>query len=143
MTVETIQKEKKNGAYFSMNLFWANFESEISLLSSEFSPTQVSNFRVNVGRTNGGNIYFNALLIFILCIHRVDLVERNDLSSIYQYSNMVRGLSGQTISGVVSLCPSLFWELREKISLKILQFWPESRRAMFDYYVTYCVFAVG
>ena len=105
----------KNGAYFCLNLFWANFESEISLLRSEFSPTQVSNFRVNVERRNGGNIYFNALLIFILCSHRVDSVERNDLSSIYQYSNMVRRLSGQTIFGVVFLCPSLFWELRDKI----------------------------
>ena len=136
-------KGKKNGAYFGMNLFWANFESEISLLSSEFSPTQVSNFRVNVGRTNGGNIYFNALLIFHSLQPSSWFSWKKRLSSIYQYSNMVRGLSGQTIFGVVSLCPSLFWELREKISLKILQFWPESRRAMFDYYVTYCVFAVG
>ena len=58
--------------------------------------------------------------------------------SIYQYSNMDPRLSGQTsIFGVVffeSPYPSLFWELRDKRSLKNLQFWPESLRAMLKYW---------
>ena len=58
--------------------------------------------------------------------------------SIYQYSNMDPRLSGQTsIFGVVyfeSPYPSLLWELRDKRSLKNLQFWPESLRAMLKYW---------
>ena len=40
----------------------------------------------------------------------------------YQYSHMATVLSEQTsIFGVCSLYPSLFWELRDKLNLKILQ----------------------
>ena len=39
---------------------------------------------------------------------------------IYQYSNMAPRLSGQTSKFGVLFC--LFWELREKIDLKNLQF---------------------
>ena len=57
--------------------------------------------------------------------------------SIYQYSNMAPRLAGQTsIVGVVliSLYLSLFWELRDKRSLKNLQFGPESLGVMSEYW---------
>ena len=38
-----------------------------------------------------------------------------------------------SIFGVVSLYPSLFWELRDKRNLKNLQFLPESLVAMLEY----------
>ena len=55
--------------------------------------------------------------------------------SIYQYSNMAPRLSGQTsIFGVVFfVSKSLLWELRDKRTLKNLQFLPESLGAMLEY----------
>jgi len=54
-------------------------------------------------------------------------------SSIYQYSNMPRRLSGLLYLMVFSLYSSLFWELMDKKNLTKLQFCPESPGAMSEY----------
>ena len=54
----------------------------------------------------------------------------------YQYSNMTRRLSGQTFIlylVLFSLCPSVFWEVKDKRNLKTLQFCPGSLGAVLEY----------
>ena len=100
-------------------LVWIYFEQILSqkfrYLDRSFHQHKYQTFEWMLGGETVGIFTLMLCSFFILCSYRVDLVERNDWSSIYQYSNIVRRLSGQTIFGVVFLCPSLFWELRDKI----------------------------
>ena len=55
-----------------------------------------------------------------------------------RYINILTWLRGFQVKllylVLFSLCPSLFWELRDKGNLKNLQFWPESLGAMLEYW---------
>ena len=54
----------------------------------------------------------------------------------YQYSNMAQRPSGQTFIlylVLFSLCPSVFWEVKDKTNLKTLQFCLGSLGAMLEY----------
>ena len=70
--------------------------------------------------------------------HKGNVESKNYIvsRSMYQYSNMAQRLSGQTFIlylVLFPLCPSDFWEVKDKRNLKTLQFFPGSLGAMLEY----------
>ena len=66
------------------------------------------------------------------------IINRDSSIGHVRYINILTWLRGFRVKilylVLFSLYPSLFWELRDKRSLKNLQFWPESLGAMLEYW---------
>ena len=96
-----------------------------------------SNQQQRVGAASFLCSVWSPFKLFFYSKHKGNVESKNTVSrSMYQYSNMAQRPSGQTFIlylVLFSLCPSVFWEVKDKTNLKTLQFCLGSLGAMLEY----------